>query len=304
MEPQRQKATGLAILSAIVTIVLWSGSPAATLIATYHLPPAAVGLLRTVLPALLLLPLILIWRLPLPAERRGWVDLMVSGLGGFVAFPVLFGIGMARTTTTHAALILSLAPVFTGLMGFAMARARPRPLWFLGAALAVAGEAVLILGRGSGSDAGAASIAGDLIVLASILVASAGYLAGGRLSARTGAWAATSWALVLAGAVLLPFSGDALSALLSLRGEALDSLAALAFLVLGVVIAGYALWFYAIGLAGPGRIAPIQFAMPVFSLILAVVLMGETITPTIIAATCLILGGVTLCRRGASPGRG
>ena len=46
------------------------------------------------------------------------------------------------------------------------------------------------------------------------------------------------------------------------------------------------------------RIAPVQFAMPVVSLILAVVLLGETLTLPLIASTVIIVSGIVFARKG------
>ena len=131
----------------------------------------------------------------------------------------------------------------------------------------------------------------------SVVVVSVGYVSGGRLATRIGTWAATGWAVAIAGLVLLPFSAGALRAL---PAAPLPGLWAMAFLVIGVTIIGYACWYYAIGVASPQRIAPLQFGQPVISLVIAVALLAEPLTPAILMATALILTGVVLCRRAVS----
>ena len=79
--------------------------------------------------------------------------------------------------------------------------------WWLGSAIAMTGEALLIGFRFGFEDAGA-SVTGDLIVFASCACASLGYVTGGRLARRIGAWPTTLWGISAGGLVLatvLPF---------------------------------------------------------------------------------------------------
>jgi drug/metabolite transporter (DMT)-like permease len=132
------------------------------------------------------------------------LDLSVAALGGFVGYTLLFAYGIKLTSTAHAALILAASPIFTGLIGFTVSKNWPQQRWWIGAAIALLGEVILIGYRNTGGTPSTATLTGDLIMLASVLFSSAGYVAGGRLSAHIGTWATTAWAISLAGVVLLP----------------------------------------------------------------------------------------------------
>lgn len=69
-----------------------------------------------------LIPLALIFRPKLPNDRGGWVALLISAMVGFFGSFVLQGLGIPRTSTTHAALILTLPPVFTAMVQFLFSR--------------------------------------------------------------------------------------------------------------------------------------------------------------------------------------
>ena len=161
-------------------ILIWGATPAATKFAVQGMDAFAVGGLRTVIAGALVLPALFLLRLPLPRDRRGWTLLAISSLSGFVAFPVLFSLGLAHTSTAHAGLILAPLPILTGLIGAVVARRIPGRLWWAGAALALAGETVLVSGGDPGG--GEASLSGDLLVLAAGLSVKGGYVAGSRLS--------------------------------------------------------------------------------------------------------------------------
>ena len=284
--------------AAVLAILIWGATPAATETAVRGVDAAAVGMLRTIIAAIILLPLALLLRLPLPTDAEGWMALVVSSLAGFVGFTLLFTIGIEQTSTSHAALILAAAPILTGLIGFTLSQQWPRWLWWLGAGIALVGEAVLIGVRTTAAATGGATLQGDLIVFASVVFVSAGYVAGGYLSAKIGTQAATAWGINIAGLALMPvllsqFSWQEWVG----NGANLASWLSVFYLAIFASILGYAAWYWAIEKAGVARVAPIQFAQPVVSLILAVVLFSEPMTIPILLSTGMILLGVLLTRQ-------
>lgn len=289
----------LAYVAAVCAIVIWGATPAATEIAIVEVDAATVGILRTVLAAVCILPVAIIFKHRAPSDGAAWLGLAISSLGGFVGFTLLFSIGLQRTSTAHAALIIAGAPILTGLFGFILDGNWPRRIWWLGGAIAFAGEALLITVRTPGEAGDESGVAGDLLIVAATLCASAGYVAGGRIAKHMGTWAATSWSLGLAAVVLLP--------LLYWRLPATDWTAiswqgwsTIVYLALMSSIVGYAAWYWSIGRAGVARIAPIQFAQPVVSLALAVLVFAERITLPIVIATTAILIGIATARTQAS----
>ncbi len=202
-EKPRASEAALVWCAAAVALLIWGATPMVTRIAVLEIEPSAVGILRTVLAALLALPLAVALRLRRPEAAREWGQLTVSALGGFVLFPVLFGLGVRQTSASHAALVLAVSPLFTGLIAAAVERRAPSRTWRLGAGLAFAGEVALGVLRSPVSEAGA-SLGGDLLVLlACIAAAAAGYVAGARLSRNITTWATTFWGIGLGGLILV-----------------------------------------------------------------------------------------------------
>lgn len=280
-------------------VVVWGLVPAATKLAVGEIDALTVGILRTVLAMAPGLLLVLALRLPLPKAADDWWLLVISAAGSFVAFPLLFTIGVDLTTTAHAALILAALPIFTGLFGVAVERQWPGRQWWLGAALALAGEAVLVGSRFGFADPGA-SLEGDLLTLTSCMAASAGYVAGSRLSQRIGTWGTTFWGVLLGGVVLLP--------VLALRFDATSwpTVTAVgwgiaAYLALFATILAFAGWYWALARGGTARVGSLQFGQPVVALVVAVTAMGETFTPPMALAMVAILVGIVIAQRAPKP---
>ena len=295
MPARHARLEAATVAAAGVAVLAWGLTPAVTKLAVAEIDPLTVGMLRTVVAMVPGLPLALALRLPLPARPGDWGLLAVSAACGFVGFPLLFGLGVNLTTTAHVALIMAALPILTGLFGALVAGRWPGPLWRLGAALALAGEVVLV-GARFGFEEPGASLEGDLLTLAACTVAAVGYIAGSRLSPRIGTWATTFWGLSLGGVALLP--------LVALRLDATDWAAvgpvgwnAVAYLALFSTVVAYVCWYWALAMGGTARAGSIQFAQPVVALAAAVTAMGEAMTLPLALAAVAILAGIAIARR-------
>ncbi len=292
----RERGPGAAVLGlALVAVALWAGTPAVTKLAVGSLDGIAVGMLRTLLGAVVALPLVLLTRLAPPRSAAGRGYLAVSALGGFVLFPLLFSFGMVRTSAAHGALLLAVLPILTGLFAALLERRMPAARWWCGAAIALAGTVLLVDAR-FGLASGGASLAGDLLVLLSCVFASAGYVAGAHAAREAGSWAVTVWGLVVGGLLLVPLA-PWLIPLAELATAGLSVWSALIYLAVLSSIVGYAAWYRALALDDIGRTGLIQFAQPVISVAIAVVLLGESVTWPLAVAGSVIIFGVVLAQR-------
>ena len=284
------------LAAAIMAVAIGGSTPIATKFAVLELDPLLVGLLRTVLGALVALPLVLVLRIAPPRSRRHVGLLALSGSCAFIGFPVIFGIGQSLTSTAHSGLIYAAIPILVGVFASVLERRRPARAWWTGGAIAFAGEAFLIALRG-GAEAGAATLAGDALVLASMIVLSLGYVIGARLSQEGySAWGTTFWGLVAGGMVLAPFVPMA-AAGSAWRDAGAAAWGGVAFLALGSSILAYVCLYWSFGKGGIAKTGMLYFIAPVITLALAVLMLDETLSPPLLAAAGVILGGVYISQR-------
>ena len=279
----------------MLAVVIWGATPAATKYAVAGIDAFTVGMLRTVLAGLAVAPAIMLLRLPLPRGRSGWRLLAISTASGFIGFPLLFSLALAHTSTAHAALVLALAPVLTGLIGAVVEHRRPGHWWWGGVVVALAGEAALIMLRGQ--ESGEATLYGDMLALASCFAVAGGYVAGSRLSPSIGTWSVTAWGALLGSLILIPvlavlFSGGGLPDAGWLAWSATGWLALVSSLL------AYVAWYWALAGGGVARISTLQFLQPIVTLVLAVILFAETMTAGLLLSGAAILVGVAMARRG------
>jgi O-acetylserine/cysteine efflux transporter len=96
-----------------------------------------------------------------------------AGVGGSV---MVQNVGLARTSVTHAALLIGAGPVLVAVIAAAWHRNVARPVAWAGFAVSLGGVAVVAQGHGGG-----ATGIGDALVLVSALIAAAMTVAQGRL---------------------------------------------------------------------------------------------------------------------------
>ena len=296
---ERSTGSQLPVVVALAVMVVWGGTPLFTKVAAEQIDPLQVGILRTLLAGIVALPLVLAVRNPLPVDGRGKRLLAFSGFAAFIAFPLLFSVGQRSTSAMHGALILATLPVFTSLFGTLLERRRVSATWIAGCAVALLGEATVIVWRTADAASGS-SLKGDAIVLLSAVVCSMGYVAGAHL-AQSGypSLPTTLWGVGLSAVVLVPVAIWSVgSAGLPNAGPA----AWISVMVLAILtsIVGYVAWYWALAKGGISRIAGVQFTQPLFGLALAAIVLNERPAPVTVVAGVAILTGAWLVQRAAS----
>lgn len=283
------------LAAALAAVIIFGGSAVGTKLAVSGFQPVDVALLRTVIGGLLAIALALLLRIRPPTDPARLGLLLLSGLCGFIAFPLLFTLGVERTTANHATMILAILPVLTGALAMAWDRQKPAAKWWGGCTIAFTGEVLLIYEPAGQVDE--ATLAGDLLVLLSTLFASLGYVAGGRLQ-RSGysSRGTTFWGVGLFALLLLPvlpfFIGTN-----ELQAAGAHAWSGLLYQAIGVTIVAYLLWYWALGTGGIARVGLMQFLQPVSGVILAWLVLAETLSLKFTLASVIILLGVLIAFR-------
>lgn len=286
-----EKTVGYAAIVIVVTI--WAGF--ALSIRAIHaspLAPADVALLRFGLPALLLLPF-LPSRLPALRRVRPLDALMVIAGAGLPFFYIAAAGGAATSATHVGALIAGTTPLSVALLGWALeGRPVPASRW-RALAIILIGVAALVLTQSAHA---AASMGKGAALLLTASLFWAAYTLGLR---RTGLDAIGCALLLcvpsLAVLVLLMLSG----AVMTHIGQFTLAQAYPFILVQGLGVGVVASIAYAVAISrlGPARSAVIGSLAPALASLLAVPLLGESLTPMIVAGVVTITLGVVLANR-------
>ena len=273
--------------SGLLGVAIFSGSLPATRVAVGGFSPLFLTSARAVIAAGL--GAALLWGLRQARPARGDLpSLAIVAVGVVLGFPLLTALALQHVTSAHSIVFTGLLPLATALFGVLRGNERPRPAFWLFSLMGSGAVAGFALVQG-----GAASLAGDLLMLAAILLCGLGYAEGAALSRRLGGWQVICWALVLALPVMGPLA-------LATRPAALEGIGVPAWLGLGYVsvfsmLAGFVFWYRGLARGGIAGVGQLQLLQPFLGLALAGLLLAEPVAPAMIAVT----GLVVLCVAGA-----
>jgi drug/metabolite transporter (DMT)-like permease len=273
--------------SGLLGVIIFSGSLPATRVAVGGFSPLFLTSARAVIAALLGIALLLALREKRPA-RRDLGSLAIVALGVVVGFPLLTALALQHITSAHSIVFIGLLPLATALFGVLRGGERPKPAFWLFSVLGsllVAGFAL--------SQSAAASVTGDLLMVAAILVCGLGYAEGATLSRRLGGWQVISWALVLSLPVMALIGAATLPP--TWTGIALPVWAGLAYVSVFSMLVGFVFWYHGLALGGIAGVGQLQLLQPFFGLALAGLLLGEPVALSMVAVTALVV----LCVAGA-----
>lgn len=273
--------------SGMLGVIIFSGSLPATRIAVSDFSPLFLTSARAVIAALFGAVLLAALRQARPAGSD-LVSLAIVSLGVVVGFPLLTALALTQIDAAHSIVFVGLLPLATAIFGVLRGGERPRlPFWLFSG---IGSIAVVCFALTNG---GKASLAGDLLMVGAIVLCGLGYAEGARLSRRLGGWQVISWALILS---LPPMAGVALATLPdSWPDISAPSWLGLAYVSVFSMLVGFVFWYRGLALGGIAGVGQLQLLQPFFGLLLAAGLLGEKISPLVIATTL----AVVLCVAGA-----
>lgn len=207
--------------------------------------------------------------------------------------------GLALTSATNAALIISLSAIFTAVLDYGLSRRLPPTGVLAGAGVACLGVGLLTGGLDALS-------AGDLLILLAaglraVMVVSTRRLMAGRTLSSAALTALQSMTVTAVMATLL-LAGEGPAGFVLPGGVGFWG--AVAFLSLFCTVAAFYVQNAAVRRTSPTRVSLLMGTEPLFGVGLSVLLLGEPLTGASIAGAALIIAGVLAgtmaeARRGA-----
>ena len=290
MAPIRQAtAPDLALLA--FTMLLWAGAFVGIKVAVPAVGPVGVAASRACIGLLVLAPLWAFRGGDLPGSTRQWM-LLIAMAELNVAVPFTL-ISYAELTVSAgvASLVMGTGPLFAMVGAHYFNEGDPMSLRrALGVAMGFGGIAVVV-GPNAFGEVGAT----PLIALSALVAASMCYVASGLLVRLIDLppLSLAVLALAISGATLLP-----IAAAIGVDKEAIDRNVVMTLLFLGIFPTGlaYVLRFHLIARIGYATFALGVNMIPIFGVLLGVVLLGEELTPPVLIALCLIVGGLLIAR--------
>ena len=279
-------------LNGFLGVLIFSGSLPATRVAVMEFDAVFLTVARAAIAGVLGLALLLAYRVQRPA-REDLVSLAIVSFGVVVGFPLLTALALQHITSAHSIVFIGLLPLATAIFGVLRGGERPRPAFWLFSCLGSA----LVVGFAVAQGLSVAPL-GDLLMLAAIVVCGLGYAEGAKLSRKLGGWQVISWALVLSLPVMLALT--ALTWPPSLATVGTPAWLSLGYVSLFSMLIGFVFWYRGLAQGGIAAVGQLQLLQPFFGLALAATLLGEAVTPMMLAVTVAVIACVAGARKFAT----
>jgi len=278
-------------ISGFTGMVIFSGSLPATRVAVTDFDPVFLTGMRATIAGVLALALIGLLRVDRP--RAGdLLPLALVSAGVVIGFPLLTALALQHINAAHSVVFIGLLPLATATFGVLRAGERPRPVFWLFSGLGSALVAGFALSQG-----GQASLLGDGLMIAAVLVCGLGYAEGAKLARRLGGWQVICWALALSLPVMAVLT--ALTWPPTFAGVTGTAWIGLGYVSLFSMLIGFVFWYRGLALGGIGAVGQLQLLQPFFGLALAATLLGEPVSGTMIAVTIAVVACVAGAKRYA-----
>ena len=272
-----------ALVALTVAGLLWGSTVPLSKIALGWLPPGWLTAIRFAVAAAVLLAVT-----PRSRLRAAWSPAVLAwGAAGYGGTVLLQNAGITRTSVSHAALLIGTAPVMVAIIAAVWQRSVARPVAWGGFAVSLAGVGLVAAGGGGGAD-----LAGDGMVLASVLISAVFTVGQTRLLRGRDPIAVTALQFLGAALVTAPFS--VLTESMPSAPAHATSLLAVAALIAGGTLLPFTLFAF-----GQSRL-PAEIAgaflniEPLVGAVAGVVAFGNPAGPAQLSGGAAILGGIAL----------
>jgi len=288
----RQRASsGQGYAYGLLGVAIFSLTLPMTRVAVAEMDAVLVALGRALLAALPAAALLWLTgsRLPAPAL---WPGIALAAVGVVAGWPLASTLAMQTVPASHGAVVNGLLPLATA--AFAAWRSGERaPLAFW--AWAAAGAALVMafaLREGHGQ-----LQAGDLWLLAAVVLGGLGYSEGARVARTLGGWRTICWVLVASAPLLvLPTAWLALQVE---RPPSVPALGAFAYLAGFSMFLGFFAWYRGLAAGGIARVGQVQLLQPFLTVAAAALLFGEPVSAATFIFAAAVIAVIAAGRRAA-----
>ncbi len=267
-------------LLGFIGVAIFSLTLPFTRLAVRSFDPLFISSGRTVLAALVALPLLLLTRQPRPDKADLW-RLMVIAAGVVFGFPILSSLAMQSAPASHGSVVLALLPLSTAFMSTIFAGEKPSHSFWLWSLLGSFTVIVYALW-----DGGVALHGADSLLVLAVIAAGMGYAAGGQLSRKLGGWQVICWALIVALPVTIPLTWVYAGGVTG--QEPWAAWACFAYLSLMSQLIGFFAWNRGLALGGVAKVGQVQLLQTFMSQVAAFFILSEPLTLRSLLFACLV----------------
>jgi len=278
-------------LAAFGVAMAWSGSWITGKLALASAPPLEISAARFIIAAVVLAAIAIAARTDL--GRGSLWPVVLAGVFGYFAYNALVFVGLTMAPASDGALIVpTTIPVLTALAASFVGE-RITATKLVGFALASIGAAVVILSAQTGDEVSTRRLVGDVLMLLGA-VCWAVYTVLGTIALRTRSPLAIVTIAAPVGAALLIPLGFLENGYADVPSWTIAVWLNVLYLALAGSVASFIVFYWVVRRVGAGVAAMTSYLVPVLTLAMAVVFLGDRPQPLQLVGGVVILAGVRL----------
>lgn len=278
-------------INGFIGMLIFSGSLPATRIAVQDFDPVFLTAARAAIAGMVAVLVLMSLRVKRPG-REDATSLLITAVGVVAGFPLLTALALQHITAAHSIVFIALLPLMTALFGVLRAGERPKATFWIFSCIGSALVAGFALNNGAASN-----LIGDAYMVAAIVICGLGYAEGAKLSRKLGGWQVICWALAISLPMMLVLA-------FAIRPETFadvqpQSWLGLAYVSLFSMLIGFVFWYRGLAQGGIATVGQLQLLQPFFGLILAALLLNESVSVQMFVTAALVVLCVVTAKRFA-----
>lgn len=284
----RLSKSHLAIFALIIANIIWGAAAPVFKWSLENIQPFTLGFLRFFFAAVIILPFTIH---NLKIKHHDIPTLIILSLLGITAHIALFFVGLQFTSSINAPIIGSAAPIFIMLGSVIFLKERLKMKSALGMLVSLLGVLVIIIPPvlASGFDK---SFLGNFFFIIATVLAAVHILLLKEIAGRYSAFTLTFWSFTIATIGFLPLMIPEIQQNGFLSGLNEKGLIGIYFGGVLCSAVAYMLYNYAVKYMVTNEVGIFTYLDPVFAVIIAVPLLGETVTSTFLMGSMFVFVGL------------
>jgi drug/metabolite transporter (DMT)-like permease len=276
----------------LLMILIWGTNFSLVKVALRDFPEIAFNAMRMLTSGIVFVALIASARERPSFARADWIRLVFLGLVGTFLYQFMFVGGLKRTSAGNGSLVVGCSPILIALLSSLAGHERVAPRKWFGVALGFAGLYFVV---GHRADWSAASLAGDGLMIVSMVCWATYSVAAQPLLKRYSPLAVTGTSFSIGAALYLVFAAPRLVRIdwPSISGTSWVLMFLSALLALNV---SYVIWYTGLKKLGGTRTSMYSYLTPIVAMIVAAFWLGEPISGNQMVGAGAILTGLLITR--------
>lgn len=274
-------------LSYLFTIILWGSAFPMIKIALNDFSAESLSAFRLILATIILLPFVIIKKLPTP-ELRDIPVIFILGFCGFVIYHTALNFGETLISAGISGILVSTTPIFSSALAYIFLKEHFSKWNWLSSLVAFIGISIISISK---DDYTTINVLGVLIILLASFSESLYFTFQKKYIEKYGFIAFTLYTIMASSPFMLIFIPEIIN---DIHGATFTSIVSVLYLAIFPTIIPYVLLAYIVKSVGVSDATMSLYLTPIVSLLLSYLFLDELPTPLAIIGGIITLLGVSL----------